>query len=235
MSKATKVIVSLFDESGNMGRPWAKNGWEVYCFDILNKDKPTEHFDSGGFIQYNAGNLKDTELHKQIIAMRPRMVFGFPPCTDLAVSGAAHFKKKSLANPKFQDEAVALCRVVETIGEACGCPWFVENPKSVLATKWRKPNKTFHPWEFGGYLPVGDIHPRWPEYIAPQDAYKKETYLWTSKGFSLPMKNPVPVAPGNSTQYSALGGKSKKTKQIRSETPRGFAQAIYNHYSNLLA
>lgn len=32
------VVVSLFDESGNMGRPWAERGASVFCFDILNKN-----------------------------------------------------------------------------------------------------------------------------------------------------------------------------------------------------
>lgn len=32
---------------------------------------------------------------------------------------------------------------------------------------------------------------------------------------------------GDSTQYKKLGGKSLKTKNIRSATPRGFARAVY--------
>jgi hypothetical protein len=36
----------------------------------------------------------------------------FPVCTDMAVSGAAHFAKKLDANPSFQDEAVSYATVV---------------------------------------------------------------------------------------------------------------------------
>jgi hypothetical protein len=32
---------------------------------------------------------------------------------------------------------------------------------------------------------------------------------------------------GSSTQHRKLGGKSMKTKNIRSATPRGFARAIF--------
>ena len=42
----------------------------------------------------------------------------------------------------------------------------------------------------------------------------------------MPEKKPVPVDSGYSDQYKLLGGKSLKTKNIRSATPRGFAKAV---------
>ena len=75
-------------------------------------------------------------------------------------------------------------------------------------------------------------HPRWPEYIAPRDAYKKKTCLWTGNDFVMPTK--VAVDPeayhgnGYSTSMMKLGGKSQRTKDIRSATPRGFAIAIHD-------
>ena len=46
-------------------------------------------------------------------------------------------------------------------------------------------------------------------------------------GFVMPEKMPVHVGPGYSAQHKKLGGKSLKTKNIRSETPRGFAMAVF--------
>jgi hypothetical protein len=49
----------------------------------------------------------------------------------------------------------------------------------------------------------------------------------------MPAKDPVACENyGSSTQHRKLGGKSMKTKNIRSATPRGFAEAVYqaNHY-----
>jgi hypothetical protein len=73
----------------------------------------------------------------------------------------------------------------------------------------------------------------WPKHIPNRDAYTKETYLWTGNGFVFPEKKPVePVLiKGSSPQWAKLGGKSLKTKNIRSATPRGFALAVYeaNH------
>jgi hypothetical protein len=108
----------------------------------------------------------------------------------------------------------------------------VENPVSVLATKWRKPDHSFHPYEYGGYIHDDQAeHPRWPEYIAAKDAYPKKTCLWTGNGFTMPWKDPVHPEDGHSRQHKKLGGKSQRTKDIRSATPRGFATAVYEFNS----
>lgn len=218
----------MFDESGNMGRPWAEAGYTVHCYDILN-DGRVERFASGGAIHFHQADLTNAVVLASIVMLGPCVVFGFPPCTDLAVSGAAHFAAKRLKDPLFQDKAVALARAVETVGNAAHCPWFAENPVSVLASMWRQPDHRFNPFEYGGYLPEDDVHPRWPQYIKPRDAYPKKTCLWSGGGFTMPPKKPVAVDAGYSAQHSKLGGKSAKTKQIRSETPRGFAIAVFKH------
>ena len=50
--------------------------------------------------------------------------------------------------------------------------------------------------------------------------------LWTGNGFVMPPKVPVEPETGHSRQHLKLGGKSAKTKNIRSATPRGFAIAV---------
>ena len=220
------IVVSLFDESGNMGRPWAERGATVHCYDILNEYRE-EHTRGGGRIVWHNRDLMDDNVLKSIgLTAQPDIIFGFPPCTDLAVSGSIHFEKKRKVNPNFQEEATALARQVEKLGNLCGCPWFAENPVSVLSSMWRKPDYLFHPYEYGGYLPEDDLHPRWPEYIAPRDHYRKKTCLWAGNGFVMPPKKSLGDPGEDSKQHRKLGGKSAKTKQIRSETPRGFAQAV---------
>lgn len=222
----TVTVVSLFDESGNMGRPWAERGAHVHCFDTQNANKGIE-FVGDGLISYHNSDLSfDRAIENISNALNPDIIFGFPPCTDLAVSGAAHFTSKALKNPDFQKDAVALARRVELLGDLCQVPWFAENPVSVLASMWRKPDYRFQPYEYGGYLPEDDVHPRWPDYIAPRDKYRKKTCLWTGNGFIMPKPKSVGDPGQDSAQHSKLGGKSAKTKQIRSETPRGFAIAV---------
>lgn len=227
-------VVSLFDRSGNMVRDWALDGHECYCFDI-EQNEHTEQYNRGGSITYIKMDLSnDYELLYIICKLSPYILFGFPPCTDLAVSGAKHFARKFVDNVMYEDEAIALARTVELIGDCCACPWFAENPVSRLNTLWRSPDHIYNPNDFGGYLGVNDVHPNWPEYIPPRDAYIKKTCGWTGNGFIWPVEAPIPAMVSSvsedirgSLTFLKLGGSSDKTKTIRSETPRGFARACW--------
>ena len=226
-----KKAIFLYDYTGIMAKPWIEKGYECWCFDGQHTPGITRdglHVKVG--MWFDAYNTKQAVSDIKEMVGECSFVFGFPECTDLAVSGAAHFAKKSEENPTFQAEATELARLVQYIGDDFGCPWAAENPVSVLSTIWRKPDFSFHPYEYGGYLPENDLHPSYPEYIKPRDAYPKKTCIWHGNGFIEPLKIPVYVEPGYSDQHKKLGGKSLKTKNIRSATPRGFAKAvaIYN-------
>lgn len=234
-----KKAVFLFDYTAIMARPWADAGYLCYCFDGQHPEGLT-HTEHENIINVGmwfnneiTGDYSCDDIEKviSIVGEGCEFVFGFPECTDLAVSGSAHFSAKRDENPFFQEEAMVLVRLVEAIGNELNCPWALENPVSVISTMWRKPDYYFHPWEYGGYLPEDDAHPLYPEYIKPRDAYPKKTGIWHGNGFIQPEKNPVFCAPGYSDQHKKLGGKSLKTKNIRSATPRGFAQAVFeaNH------
>jgi len=229
-----KVVISLYDFTGEALKPWAEQGYTCYAYDIQHeKDNPRKECFGKGAIWYTYCDLQKNSgtVHKTLIEHHERhdVIFGmaFPVCTDMAVSGAAHFAKKAEANPLFQEQAVKHAIDCADLFDDLGCPYFVENPVSVLATKWRKSDYRFHPYEYGGYIPYGEAqHPLWPEYIAPQDAYPKKTCLWTGNGFVMPTKVSVELKKGYSKQHLKLGGKSARTKNIRSATPRGFARAV---------
>lgn len=231
-----KKVIFLFDYTGIMAKPWADSGYDCYCFDGqhetgVNKSNHKNITNVGMWFNNNAtGDFIDDDIEKIIDVTGDDVcfVFGFPECTHLAVSGAAHFAKKRDNNPFFQDEAMILVRLVESLGVKLKCPWALENPVSVISTMWRKPDYSFHPYEYGGYLPDNDIHPIYPEYIKPRDAYPKKTCIWSGNGFVMPKKMPVEVMPGYSDQHKKLGGKSLKTKNIRSATPRGFSMAVFS-------
>ena len=61
--------------------------------------------------------------------------------------------------------------------------------------------------------------------------YKKHTCLWVSDEFIMPEHKIMRIPTEPSKQHMMLGGKSIRTKNIRSCTPRGFAQAVFeaNH------
>jgi len=223
-------VISLYDYTGIALMPWRDAGYECYAYDIVHEDTQEDGINFLHADLHNPSTLKEIAKFHDGRAM---FMSCFPVCTDLAVSGAAWFARKREANPNFQEEATTYAMACGWLGEYLGCPYFVENPVSVLSSLWRKPDYSFHPFEYGGYLPEDDQHPKWPEYIAPRDAYSKKTCLWTNDKFTMPTKKPVECQSfGNSNQHARLGGKSTKTKNIRSATPRGFAQAVFeaNNY-----
>jgi hypothetical protein len=214
-----KGIISLCDFTGIFTKPWSDAGYAV-----LHVDPQRE---GNGTIIEMMPKIRDFMMLHEVV-----LVAGFPPCTDVAVSGAAHFESKRKKDKHFQSKAALVAEQCRMVGELSGAPWFFENPVSVFASIFGKPDYSFNPYEFGGYLPNDDQHPEWPEYIKPRDAYPKKTCLWVGGGFKLPNLKPVYVEPGYSDQHHKLGGKSLKTKNIRSATPRGFAQAVFEKYDS---
>ena len=228
-----KYVISLYDYTGEALKPWAMAGYQCHAFDIQHENKVIETFEGGGTIKYRYADLHDMssldDIYNFLSKKEVTFAMAFPVCTDMAVSGAAHFKRKREADPLFQRKAANYAIWCAELFQALDCPYFIENPVSVLSTLWRKPDYSFHPFEYGGYIEPQDAeHPKWPEYIAPMDAYTKKTCLWTGGYFTMPDPSPVEPEAGYSRQHRKLGGRSMKTKNIRSATPRGFAQAVFN-------
>lgn len=217
------VVWSLFDGSGIMGLPWAENGHVVYCFNA-NEANHGEYKIKMQHENLHYINCWINEFFEDYCASiglgAPDIIFAFPDCTAMAGSGAKH-GHKSL-------DSLRLAKMVKRIAEGYNSRWMVENPVGRMSTVWRKPDYYFDPFEYGGYL-TGDeesFHPKMPS----RDAYTKKTCIWCGNGFVMPDKKPVPHI-GKFWGWAYLGGKSQRTKQLRSLTPRGFARSVYeaNH------
>ena len=225
------TVWSLFDGSGLMAQPWAEAGHTCYCFNYDGADHG-DYARLGAKVEHeNTHYINEWIDNKFDFDVAPDIIFAFPPCTDLAVSGAAHFETKRKKNPTFQVEAVITCKVAARLAKRYNVPYMIENPVSVLSSLWRKPDYAFNPYEYGGYLPEDDTHPMFPDVIPARDAYVKKTCLWVGNGFVMPDVAEVAVGSGDNPGWAKLGGKSARTKTIRSLTPRGFAKAVYeaNH------
>jgi len=228
-------VICLYERSGFAAQPWAAAGYRVWCYDSGHRWERVVRFGRGQihFVLWDAqaeGAVESIiERHKENRRQepskglsRPVILLGFPPCTDLATSGSSHFRSKWRANPAFQSEAMRMVRACDSIADALGIPYATENPVSVISSLWRKPDFTFHPFEFGGWLPEGDSHPTYPKHVAPRDAYRKLTCLWVGNGFVLPTRRPVkPMRSG-----ASHGGADAAL--IRSLTPRGAFIAIFD-------
>ncbi len=207
------TILSLCDLTGNITTPWVDAGYNAVLVDpqhgFYSIDGATER------LPYTVAESLDSG---RIAELLPRLAFvaAFPPCTDLAVSGARWFASKRAADPLFQAKAVAVAEQCRTIGRLSGAPWFVENPVSVLSSVFGKPDYTFHPFHFTGHEPA--------------DNYTKNTCLWVGGGFRMP---PTDQAAGLSEPDSRIhhAPPSAERANFRSATPMGFARAVYaaNH------
>lgn len=221
-----KTVWCLYDGSGIMGLPWAEAGYQVFCFNADNGDHGEYEIKMRHPLLTYVNCWIDKNFNPEGVYLdlchpigKPDIIFGFPPCTMLAGSGEKHER-----TAEDIEEALQNVRIVENLGNKYGVPWVIENPIGKLSTLWRKPDYYFDPYEFGGYLrkEEGSFHPKMPA----QDAYTKKTCLWVGNGFVFPEKKPVEHI-GFFWGWRYLGGKSNRTKQLRSLTPRGFARAVF--------
>jgi hypothetical protein len=208
------VIISLCDLTGHMTDPWLEAGYDVVLVDPQHGEDSAESVGSGATV---------TKLAKTVLeagpflgwVMRTRQVaavFGFPPCTDMAVSGSRWFETKRAADPQFQSKAAIVAEQCRTIGEMSGAPYFVENPVSVLSSIFGKPTFTFNPFEFTAFEPA--------------DNYRKKTCLWAGGGFVMPApQRDESLGEPDDRIHKAPPGPERAN--FRSATPRGFARAVF--------
>jgi hypothetical protein len=197
------TVISLCDRSGNMVRPWLEAGYDAITVDLQEQINP--HPRRRHIIQDVTDINPEIAVNEGAVA-----VFAFPPCTDTAVSGARWFKDKGLDGLIGALKVVSACK---NIGGLSRAPWMLENPVSTIATYWRKPDHTFHPWQYTGWC--------------TEDHYTKKTCLWTGGGFVMPetfVKLDFDGEPDDRIHKAAPG---PERANFRSATPMGFARAVY--------
>lgn len=193
-----KVVLSLFDMTGQWSQPWEDAGYQVYRFDIQNSpDQDIMQF-SVEYFNDNFGAFEGADVHAILAAC---------PCTDFAVSGARHFAAKD-ADGRTKQSIHLVEQTLATIEFFKPAVWAIENPVSRIGELTKLPpwRLSFDPNHFG-------------------DPYTKKTILWGRFNSDLPVA-PVEATEG-SKMHSQYGGKSQRTKNARSATPEGFAYAFF--------
>lgn len=215
----SRLIVSIYDFSGNWPRPYRDAGYPLMLWDYKVEGCILQRF---------------TQLCNRIddaieAGYRPHGLMMAPPCTDLSKAGAWTWKGKDqqVADEPYgpwtvTELSMALVEIGFHLAQLYTWDWWVlENPPGRLErlvpemSFYRQ--MMFNPYDYG-------------------DPYTKKTVLWGQFNPNLP-RNPVEpelvLIKGGSNDYHAssmwakTGGKSEKTKAIRSNTPAGFAQAFF--------
>ena len=204
------TILCLCDLTGIMAQPWMNAGYRAILVDPQHGTTRAE-----GNVLKLACTVKEAmpQISTLIHDRRLCFVAAFPPCTDLAVSGARWFTRKYTVDHLFQARATMVAEQCRTIGLLSGAPFFVENPVSVLSSLWGKPDYTFHPYYYTSYC--------------GEDNYFKRTCLWTGNNFIMPETRVDPTLPSPDTRIHTMPPGPERANQ-RSATPLGFSRAVYN-------
>jgi hypothetical protein len=213
-----RLIFSLFDYSGSWPKPYADAGYPTDLWDYKVEGCCIEGF----------SRICDRIDECIEVGYMPYGLLMAPPCTDLSKAGAwtwADKDKRMHEDHDFltvTDWAECLVMIGFELSRRYDWKfWALENPPGRLEricpelSFYRR--MMFNPFDYG-------------------DPYTKKTVLWGEFNTNLP-KNPVEpervLIKGGSNYYHAssiwakTGGRSEKTKTLRSNTPAGFARAFY--------
>lgn len=151
-------------------------------------------------VRIDLKNGQDVRLLEKMDA-RVRGILAAPPCTVFASSGARweRTERDMIEGLSIVDACLRAVVVYQPIW------WALENPVGKLSRYLGRPTLYFQPCDYG-------------------DPYTKKTCLWGK--FTPPSRCPAEPTEG-SKMHLNYGGKSDRTKTLRSMTPEGFARAFY--------
>lgn len=192
-----KVLIGC-EHTGIVRDAFIMGGHEAMSCDLLPTESPGPHYQGDVF---------------DVIDYPWDLAIFHPPCTDLAVSGAAWFEAKRM-NGSQQASVSFFMRLVrrsEHIPKVA-----IENPVCIMSRLWRKPDQIIQPWMFG--------HPE-----------SKATCLWLKGLPALQETNNVyeqfEKLPKNEQQKMHYLPPSPDRWKLRSATYPGVAEAMANQWS----
>lgn len=177
-----RVLVAC-EFSGIVREAFKAKGHDAWSCDLLPTEIPGQHY-QGDVFEF---------IHEQ-----PGfdIMIAHPPCTHLAVSGARWFKNK-------QNEQINALKFVENLCAVNIPKVCIENPISILSSKWRKPDQIIQPWQFG-------------------HGETKATCLWLK---NLPLLTPTTIVEGRKGRVHREPPGPERWKN-RSRTYQGIANAM---------
>lgn len=190
-----KVLVAC-EESQAVCKEFRRLGHEAFSCDLQEC--------SGGHPEWHIkGDIRDVLRHELTQPIWD-MVIAFPPCTDLAVSGARYFKqKREDGRQEFSINFFEFFTYLKTPKVA------IENPIGIMSTRYRKPDQIIQPWQFG-------------------HGETKATCLWLKE---LPKLVPTDIVDGREQTTWKMPPSPDRAK-LRSKTFPGIAKAMAEQWGN---
>lgn len=158
--------------------------------DLLPTEMPGPHYQ---------GDIRD------VIDDEWDLMIAHPPCTHLAVSGARYFAEKR--RDGRQQEAIDFFMY---LANADIPKIAIENPISIMSTRWRKPDQIIQPYMFG-------------------HGETKATCLWLK---NLPKLIPTNEVEGRENRIHKMPPGKDRWKN-RSRTYQGIADAMAEQWGNV--
>ena len=184
------TILVACEESQAVTIEMRRLGHEAYSCDIL----PC----SGGHPEWH---LQVDAL--ELLKMKWDMILAFPPCTNLAVSGARYFAEK-IADGRQQASIDFFMAFANASCERIA----IENPIGIMSSKWRKSDQIIQPWQFG-------------------HGETKATCLWLR---GLPPLAPTDIVEGREQRVWKMPPSADRAK-LRSKTYPGIARAMAEQWA----
>ncbi len=221
-----RVLIAC-EESQAVCIEFRKLGHEAYSCDILpcSGNHPEWHIQydvlrviNGGQIWFQNGDRKYIPYWDMMIA--------HPPCTHLAVSGAAWFEKKR-KDGRQQEGIDFFMQFTHT-----NIPkWAIENPVGIMSKIYRKPDQIIQPYFFGDEAQKTTC--LWLHNLPPL-FHAKETDLFNDKITHVNKGEFIEFASGKRMQkWYALLRRDSDRGSIRSKTFPGVARAFAEQWGNL--
>lgn len=185
-----KALVAC-EYSGRVREALRRVGFDAWSCDLLPTEQPGQH------LQQDVLSVLDWGWD---------LLIAHPPCTDLATSGARHFREK-IADGR-QDRALDFVRSLL----AAPIPYkALENPKSVISSRIRRADQIVQPWMFG-------------------HGETKETHFWLE---ALPELVPTCIVEGREPVVHHMAPGPDRWKN-RSRTYQGIADAMADQWGRFV-
>jgi hypothetical protein len=200
-------VVSFCDLTGEAVKPWLEAGYPCVLVDIQHPRGVTT---DGLLMKVGASVFELHPYHRWLSMIGPRVAMGFawPECTHFTYSGARWRRENGPTATAEGFRLFGACwDLLRFYEHERGAAWLLENPKGI-PWSWCKPDHVFHPWHYG-------------------DDESKETAIWSGGGFVMPAPT-VLVKPAECRQSVWECPPGPERANIRSATPKGFAQAVFD-------